>query len=97
MTDTAYGGPTNKYATHEPTIPSHHAGYTPQTTGTVGGPNPGVAGPAGAGHHSKVSEMDGSAAGGPENPFVTHDANPYAEVHGGGYVHSSPEQNTYTR
>ena len=72
-----YGGPDNKYATREPTVPTttHTAtstmtGYTPQGTGYQStGYTPQTSGVTGGGAGTSVPEM-------PANPHP-----------GGGYVH----------
>lgn len=93
-----YGGPTNKYA--EPTVPLVHnndpyarsstgyastTNYEPQTTGVTG---------LSQGH---VQEMPSGQIGSADRPNVIHDANPYTDVHHGGYVHTSHEGNAYSR
>jgi len=86
-----YGGANNKYATaQEPTLPPHQAAYNqPVTTGyaTTTDYEPQSTG---------VSEMEGQT-GSANRPFVQHDPEPYAQVHHGGYVHSSPESQGYVR
>ncbi|KAL9631452.1 MAG: hypothetical protein Q9164_005887 [Protoblastenia rupestris] len=97
VTDNGYGGPNTKYAAPEPTLPAQHAGYTPHTTGVIdGGHAPHhSSGLIGGGRTSGVPEMESGVHGGPQ--YVEHDPNPYTEVHHGGYVHSHPESENYTR
>ena len=71
VNDTPYGGDTRKYG--EPTVPTHT--YPPQTTGVVG-----------TGNTRPISELDNTHAHAGPNPYAQNQ-NPYAEVHGGGYVH----------
>ena len=93
-----YGGPNTKYATAaDPVLPSHNAGYSQPdarysqaTTGYASTTN---YEPQSTGVASNVPEMEGTA----NHPYVQHDQEPYAEVHHGGYVHSNPESNAYTR
>ena len=97
VTDNGYGGPNTKYATPEPTLPAQHAGYTPHTTGVIdsGHAPHHSSGLIGGGRTSGVPEMESGVHGGPQ--YVEHDPNPYTEVHHGGYVHSHPESEKYTR
>ena len=86
-----YGGPNTKYATAaEPAHSSHNTGYGQPTTGYASTTN---YEPQSTGVTSHVPEMEGNA----HQPHVVHDPEPYAEVHHGGYVHSNPESNIYTR
>ncbi|KAG8531437.1 uncharacterized protein KY384_003066 [Bacidia gigantensis] len=71
VNDQVYGGPTTKYS--EPTIPTHT--HAPQTTGVLG-----------SGNNKPIVEMDNGQTHALPNPYAQN-ANPYAEVHGGGYVH----------
>ncbi|KAK4694507.1 hypothetical protein P7C71_g3088, partial [Lecanoromycetidae sp. Uapishka_2] len=104
-----YGGPNTKYA--EPTLPAqthdYNDGYTagPQFTGDNTRDST-MVGQGRTGYHtgavtdrqvSGVSEMPGNTLGSADRPIVQHDDNPYAEVHHGGYVHTNPESNPYTR
>ena len=77
VADTTYGGPDNKYVGVKPAAT---APYGSQQTGVVG---------SGAG--GGFSEMDAGQPGSAQNPYSTHDPNPYAEIHHGGYPHSGPE------
>ena len=98
VAEPTYGGPNSKYAANEPTLPVHHAGYMPQTTGVTDEPYASHR-PSGltGGETAGIPEMDADAPGGVHHPYVQHEVNPYAEVHGGGYVHSNPESLAYAR
>ncbi|KAL9100096.1 MAG: hypothetical protein Q9163_004486 [Psora crenata] len=89
VADSGYGGPNTKYAGNEPTLPAQHAGYNPQTSGVTGG--------VGGGKTGGFPEMEAGGQGSAQQPYVKHDPNPYAEVHHGGYVHSTPENQLYDR
>lgn len=93
-----YGGSTNKYA--EPSVPTVHnndpytrsnagygssTNYEPQSTGVT------------SLNHGHVQEMASGQQGSAGNPNVVHDADPYAHVHHGGYVHQNPESQAYSR
>jgi len=81
-----------KYA--EPTLPAQST-----MPGTMHAPQVGmgVGAATGAGYASHIPEMEAGAPGGRDRPYVTHDAQPEAEVHQGGYVHSNPEAQTFSR
>lgn len=103
-----YGGPNSKYA--EPTLPAQTHDYN---DGYVAGPqytgdntrDSGMIGQGRTAHHgamtgsqvSGVTEMPSNVLGSADRPIVEHDADPYAEVHNGGYVHAHPESDMYTR
>ena len=111
VTDNTYGGTNTKYGTNEPTLPAQHAGYTPHTTGVTGGGGgggggyvlqqtsgvPSSGGGKGVGKAGGIPEMETGAHGNRQQPQVQHDPNPYAEVHGSGYPHTSPESHMYSR
>ena len=88
-----YGGANNKYATaQEPTLPAHTAAYN-QPVATTGYATTTTDYER---QSTGVSEMEGQT-GSANRPYVQHDPEPYAQVHHGGYVHTSPESQGYVR
>lgn len=78
--------------------PSDETGLTGSTAAqdvTYGGPNTKYGQESTLASHKEALIPPAGSATRPD--VVVHDSNPYAEVHNGGFIHTHPETNTFTR